>query len=172
MYCIVTFLFSFCYFLVKNRRTHIFFSRWFDGWISCPGMVVFRIKGENDLTERLLKRLNHRGHLHCVPASLKGKYVIRYRNRFIFTSLQACVSLTYPKSIIFFDSFTITSTHTSNDDLLKDWSEIRKVSTELLEELNIHISDRARVHLKGFTLFAFASLNCFCACIFIIGGKH
>lgn len=42
------------------------------------GMVVFRIKGENDLTERLLKRLNHRGNLHCVPASLKGKYVIRY----------------------------------------------------------------------------------------------
>ncbi|XP_031616501.1 histidine decarboxylase isoform X2 [Contarinia nasturtii] len=85
------------------------------------GMVVFRIKGENDLTERLLKRLNHRGNLHCVPASLKGKYVIR---------------------------FTVTSTHTSNDDLLKDWAEIRKVSTELLEELNIHITDRARVHLK------------------------
>lgn len=48
-----------------------------------------------------------------------------------------------------FNSFTVTSTHTSNDDLLKDWAEIRKVSTELLEELNIHISDRARVHLKG-----------------------
>lgn len=45
------------------------------------GMVVFRIKGENDLTERLLKRLNHRGYLHCVPASLKGKYVIRYGNK-------------------------------------------------------------------------------------------
>lgn len=44
-------------------------------------MVVFRIKGENDLTERLLKRLNHRGFIHCVPASLKGKYVIRYENR-------------------------------------------------------------------------------------------
>lgn len=42
------------------------------------GMVVFRIRGENDLTERLLKRLNHRGNLHCVPSSLKGKYVIRY----------------------------------------------------------------------------------------------
>lgn len=47
-------------------------------------------------------------------------------------------------------SFTVTSTHTSNDDLLKDWAEIRKVSTELLEELNVHITDhRARVHLKG-----------------------
>lgn len=41
------------------------------------GMVVFRIKGDNDLTEKLLKRLNYRGNIHCVPASLKGKYVIR-----------------------------------------------------------------------------------------------
>lgn len=48
------------------------------------GMVVFRIKGENDLTERLLKRLNHRGNIHCVPASLKGKYVIRYDMLFFF----------------------------------------------------------------------------------------
>lgn len=115
-------------------------------------MVVFRIKGENDLTERLLKRLNHRGNLHCVPASLKGKYVIRYENsdrnfNFIFNSFDFCV--------FFFlhVSFTITSTHTSNDDLLKDWVEIRKVSTELLDELNIHITDRARVHLKGVFFF-------------------
>lgn len=40
-------------------------------------MVVFRLKGENEYTEKLLKRINHRGNLHCVPASLKGKYVIR-----------------------------------------------------------------------------------------------
>lgn len=46
-------------------------------------------------------------------------------------------------------SFTITSTHTSNDDLLRDWAEIRKVTTELLEDLDIHISDRVRVQLKG-----------------------
>lgn len=45
-------------------------------------MVVFRIKGDNDLTEKLLKRLNHRGNLHCVPASLKGKYVIRYFKKY------------------------------------------------------------------------------------------
>lgn len=42
------------------------------------GMVVFRLKGENELTEKLLKKLNSSGKLHCVPASLKGKYVIRY----------------------------------------------------------------------------------------------
>uniref|UniRef100_A0A182QJR3 Histidine decarboxylase n=1 Tax=Anopheles farauti TaxID=69004 RepID=A0A182QJR3_9DIPT len=85
------------------------------------GMVVFRIKGENELTEKLLKRLNHRGHLHAVPASLKGRYVIR---------------------------FTVTSTYTSNDDILSDWNEIRTVTTELLSELNVQVVDRARVPLK------------------------
>ncbi|MCL4150932.1 UNVERIFIED_CONTAM: hypothetical protein GTU68_017385 [Idotea baltica] len=41
-------------------------------------MVVFRLKGENELTEKLLKKINSSGKLHCVPASLKGQYVIRY----------------------------------------------------------------------------------------------
>lgn len=45
--------------------------------------------------------------------------------------------------------FTITSTHTTNDDLLKDWNEIRLVTTSLLEELNLKVGDRARVLLKG-----------------------
>lgn len=86
------------------------------------GMVVFRIKGDNDLTEKLLKRLNNRGHLHAVPASLKGKYVIR---------------------------FTITSSHTTNEDILKDWNEIRFVTTELLTEIGIKVGERAKVSLKG-----------------------
>jgi histidine decarboxylase len=85
-------------------------------------MVVFRIRGENELTEKLLKRLNSRGNLHCVPASLKGKYVIR---------------------------FTITSAHTTNEDLLKDWNEVKYVATEILTEMNVKISERAKVSLKG-----------------------
>ncbi|XP_037808178.1 histidine decarboxylase isoform X1 [Lucilia sericata] len=83
------------------------------------GLVVFRIKGENEITERLLKRLNHRGNLHCIPSSLKGKYVIR---------------------------FTVTSTRTSVDDILKDWMEIKNAATAILEEMNITISNR--VYLK------------------------
>lgn len=86
------------------------------------GMVVFRIKGENELTEKLLKRLNQRGHMHAVPASLKGRYVIR---------------------------FTVTSTYTTNDDILSDWNEIRTVTTELLSDLNIQQVDKQRVSLKG-----------------------
>ncbi|XP_017066605.1 histidine decarboxylase isoform X1 [Drosophila eugracilis] len=83
------------------------------------GLVVFRIRGDNEITEKLLKRLNHRGNLHCIPSSLKGQYVIR---------------------------FTITSTHTTLDDIVKDWMEIRQVASIVLEEMNITISNR--VYLK------------------------
>lgn len=52
--------------------------------------------------------------------------------------------------------FTITSSHTTNDDLLKDWAEVRSVTTDLLEELNVKVGDRARVLLKGFlSVFSF-----------------
>lgn len=45
--------------------------------------------------------------------------------------------------------FTVTSIRTTNDDIIKDWTEIRLVTTELLKELNIRIADRAKVPLKG-----------------------
>ena len=41
------------------------------------GLVVFRLKGENQLTEKLLKKINSTGKLHCMPAYLKKKYMIR-----------------------------------------------------------------------------------------------
>jgi histidine decarboxylase len=86
-------------------------------------MVVFRLCGENHLTERLLKRLNARGNLHCVPAALKGRYVIR---------------------------FTVTSQRTTGDDITHDWAEIRSVATEILgEEKQPAITARARVPLAG-----------------------
>lgn len=72
---------------------------------------------------QLLKRLNHRGNLHAVPASLKGKYVIR---------------------------FTVTSTRTTSDDIIKDWNEIRVVASEILEECNAKIDKR--IPLKGSVL--------------------
>lgn len=93
-------------------------------------MVVFRLKGENELTEKLLKRLNHRGNQHAVPASLKGKYVIR---------------------------FTVTSTRTTNDDIIKDWNEIRLVASDILEECDVKIDKR--VPLKGKILIKKTSQN-------------
>jgi histidine decarboxylase len=44
------------------------------------GMVVFRLKGPNDLTEALLKKINTSGKLHCVPAALK----VRSKHQFLF----------------------------------------------------------------------------------------
>ena len=40
------------------------------------GMVVFRLKGPNDLTEKLLKKINTSGKLHCVPAALKVQFLL------------------------------------------------------------------------------------------------
>ncbi|KAK7081792.1 hypothetical protein SK128_016942 [Halocaridina rubra] len=84
------------------------------------GMVVFRLKGENELTEKLLKKLNSTGKLHCVPACLKGKYVIR---------------------------FTVTSTHTTVDDLSRDWTIIRAIASEVLSKTPAE-EHRTKVFLK------------------------
>ncbi|XP_019865995.2 histidine decarboxylase isoform X2 [Aethina tumida] len=72
------------------------------------GLVVFRLVGDNVITETLWKRLNSRGRIHCVPASLKGKYVIR---------------------------FTVTSPRTTMDDIITDWKEIATVATLVLKDL-------------------------------------
>lgn len=37
------------------------------------GLVVYRLAGENVLTEKLLKKLNSTGLVHMVPASLQGR---------------------------------------------------------------------------------------------------
>ncbi|CAC5419651.1 hdc [Mytilus coruscus] len=71
------------------------------------GMVVFRLKGENELTEILLKRLNRSGKVHMVPASLRGKYVIR---------------------------FTVTSQYTEDCDIERDWKIISATATKVLHD--------------------------------------
>ncbi|XP_059149787.1 histidine decarboxylase-like isoform X2 [Physella acuta] len=71
------------------------------------GMVVFRIAGANELTEDLLKRLNKQGKVHMVPASLKGKYVIR---------------------------FTVTSQFTTEADIERDWRIITSMAGVVLDE--------------------------------------
>ncbi|XP_059062564.1 aromatic-L-amino-acid decarboxylase [Achroia grisella] len=91
------------------------------------GMVAFRLKGDNALTERLLKRLNARGFIHAVPACFKGIYVIR---------------------------FTVTSQRTTNQDILDDWNEIKSVAKEILidvfgsENGNIIVPKKPRISLR------------------------
>ncbi|KAK5647194.1 hypothetical protein RI129_002086 [Pyrocoelia pectoralis] len=91
------------------------------------GLVVFRLTGENRLTEKLLKKLNSRGNLHCVPAAIKDKYVIR---------------------------FTVTSQFTTVDDIVKDWKEIKVVSESILSEVEEEQNAfKAKVKLAGNTFF-------------------
>lgn len=70
--------------------------------------VVDISKGDNELTELLLRRLNSSGAVHMVPASLQGRYVIR---------------------------FTVTSSHTKDADIERDWSVIRAAACDLLSSL-------------------------------------
>ncbi|KAG5882312.1 hypothetical protein JTB14_019336 [Gonioctena quinquepunctata] len=86
------------------------------------GLVVFRLVGDNVVTETLWKRLNARGKIHCVPASLKGKYVIR---------------------------FTVTSPRTTLEDIISDWKEIVLVADEVLGEKVAANARRAKVPLGG-----------------------
>ncbi|CAF4047549.1 unnamed protein product [Rotaria sp. Silwood2] len=72
------------------------------------GLVVFRLKGDNELTEQLLKEINSGGQIHCVPASIKGKYIIR---------------------------FTVTATSTNADDINRDWKIIQTAATKILRPL-------------------------------------
>lgn len=75
------------------------------------GLVVFRLKGNNQLTECLLKKINSIGKLHCVPASLKGIYVIR---------------------------FTVTSNMTELSDIQRDWYLIKETATIVLKSFNLN----------------------------------
>ncbi|XP_023333251.1 histidine decarboxylase [Eurytemora carolleeae] len=84
------------------------------------GMVVFRLKGENSMTEKLLKKLNSSGKMHAVPCNLKGQYVIR---------------------------FTLTSPKTTVQDITRDWCIIRSTASDVLESYGI-ISSRKKVPLK------------------------
>ncbi|UJR36713.1 hypothetical protein I4U23_029430 [Adineta vaga] len=80
------------------------------------GLVTFRLKGENELTEQLLKDLNTGGEIHCVPASIKGKYIIR---------------------------FTVTASSTNADDIHRDWHIIQQSAGKILRPLD-NLSPHAR----------------------------
>nr|XP_054749749.1 histidine decarboxylase-like [Lytechinus pictus] len=74
------------------------------------GLIVFRLKGPNELTQELLRRLNYSGKIYVVPASIKGLYVIR---------------------------FTVTSTETTEDDILEDWRLIQSLAREIFVSTDI-----------------------------------
>ncbi|OXB79437.1 UNVERIFIED_CONTAM: hypothetical protein H355_007646 [Colinus virginianus] len=86
------------------------------------GLVVFRLKGPNWLTEKLLKELSSSGRLFLIPATIHDKFIIR---------------------------FTVTSQFTTREDILRDWNIIQRTAAQIISqhsELH-HISsgDEAKV---------------------------
>ena len=111
------------------------------------GLVVFRLRGENSLTERLLKKMNSRGRVHCVPAALHGKYVIR----FTVTSTKWVATIFNRKSYDKEKNFPLPlnfDPSTTNEDILRDWAEIRNTANEILDDDTIS-PVRAKVPLAG-----------------------
>lgn len=78
------------------------------------GLVVFRIKGENEITEKLLKQLNKDGLIHVVPARVNTQYIIR---------------------------FTVTSYHTTESDIERDWRIIQTTASRVMREVAFGITD-------------------------------
>lgn len=75
-------------------------------------------QGENELTEQLLKEINSTGQIHCVPASIKGKYIIR---------------------------FTVTASSTNPEDIQRDWKIIQQTASRILRPLDC-LSPQERRH--------------------------
>ncbi|XP_073067899.1 histidine decarboxylase-like isoform X4 [Manis javanica] len=71
------------------------------------GLVVFRLKGPNCLTESVLKEIAKAGRLFLIPATIQDKLIIR---------------------------FTVTSQFTTRDDILRDWTLIRDAATRILSQ--------------------------------------
>ncbi|KAH0503283.1 Histidine decarboxylase [Microtus ochrogaster] len=71
------------------------------------GLVVFRLKGPNCLTESVLKEIVKGGQLFLIPATVQDKLIIR---------------------------FTVTSQFTTKEDILRDWNLIREAATLVLSQ--------------------------------------
>ncbi|XP_070618876.1 histidine decarboxylase [Erythrolamprus reginae] len=68
------------------------------------GLVVFRLKGPNWMTEKLLKDLNKSGKLFVIPATIQEKLIIR---------------------------FTVTSQFTTRKDIQQDWAFIQQTAANV-----------------------------------------
>ncbi|XP_048187661.1 histidine decarboxylase [Perognathus longimembris pacificus] len=71
------------------------------------GLVVFRLKGPNCLTESVLKEIARAGQLFLIPAMIQDKLIIR---------------------------FTVTSQFTTKDDIQRDWNLICDAATRVLRQ--------------------------------------
>ena len=102
------------------------------------GMVVFRLRGPNDLTERLLKKINSSGQLHCVPAALKGSSSPSPLSSVVLifaVLLFSAVGRYAGKYVI---RFTVTSSHTTLADIERDWRIIGATAGVIIALCPVH----------------------------------
>ncbi|XP_078540878.1 histidine decarboxylase [Lissotriton helveticus] len=107
---------------VKNLQLHIRhgteMAKYFESLVSSDqlfeipakrhlGLVVFRLKGPDCLTEQVLKELTKDGRMFLIPATIKGRFIIR---------------------------FTVTSQFTTREDIQRDWSIIRETATRVTKQ--------------------------------------
>ncbi|XP_018432201.1 PREDICTED: histidine decarboxylase isoform X2 [Nanorana parkeri] len=84
------------------------------------GLVVFRLKGPNVLTEQVLAELTKSGNMFLVPATVNDKLIIR---------------------------FTVTSQFTTREDIQRDWNLIREAAINVTNQHHSAIpSDCHKLH--------------------------
>ncbi|XP_070532509.1 aromatic-L-amino-acid decarboxylase-like [Ptychodera flava] len=71
------------------------------------GLVCFRVKGSNEINERLLKKTNESGKIHIVPSKLRDTYILR---------------------------FAVCAASTTSKDVQYAWEVIQNLASEVLME--------------------------------------
>ncbi|XP_073509204.1 histidine decarboxylase [Phyllobates terribilis] len=89
------------------------------------GLVVFRLKGPNILTEQVLAELTRSGNMFLVPATIYDKLIIR---------------------------FTVTSQFTTRDDIQRDWNLIREAAINVSNRHHSTISNNGNKLLSPQTM--------------------
>lgn len=69
------------------------------------GLVCFRLKGSNEINEKLLKTINGRGLIHMVPSKIRDVYFLR---------------------------MAICSRYTEKEDVELSWKEVKETADEIL----------------------------------------
>lgn len=75
--------------LQKYIRNHVRLAKKFEGLLRADdtfeiigdvhvALVCFRLKGSDEINQKLLTKLNSSGRIHMVPASLNDRFVIRF----------------------------------------------------------------------------------------------
>ncbi|XP_026565492.1 histidine decarboxylase isoform X2 [Pseudonaja textilis] len=82
------------------------------------GLVVFRLKGPNWMTEKLLKDLNKSGKLFVIPATIQEKLIIR---------------------------FTVTSQFTTREDIQQDWALIQQTAVNISNQSLLIPEEKAQI---------------------------